>query len=96
MPNLNHCEQIQILDGLLRGFYSSKFDNIINLDKEVSKLTAEAFYEQVLKPRLDELKETGERMETGLFRRKTVMELTNLSPTENLEEKYQKIKKLKT
>jgi len=92
MNQPNHCQQIQILDRLLEGFFSSKFDNILNLDKKVAELTATAFYKQVLKPRIDELKKTGERMEEGLVKRKVLMELTKLSPTENLEEKYQGLK----
>jgi len=87
----NHCQQVQALDKLTQGFFSSKFDNILRLNKEVAELTSQEFYRQILKPRLDELMETGERMELGLIKRKEVMERRPCGGI-SLEEYYQKIK----
>jgi hypothetical protein len=89
---LNHCQQIEVLYTLWEGFLSARFDNIANLDPKIAKITAIMFFESIIKPRLDELKETGQRMEDGNIRRKVCMENTRLSKNLTLEEYYQKEK----
>lgn len=103
---MNHCQQIQALKVLMKGFFSAKFDRIIDLDKEAAKMTAESFFETILEPALDKLKEMGVRMEDGLTVRKSVMGITNnylefkgfdgegfmVKGKENLEEYYQREK----
>lgn len=91
--NLNHCQQIEALNVLIKGFFVARFDNISNLDKSVAKMTAETFYEQVLKPRLENLKHTGQRMENGLTRRKKFMESVIVKGSKSSEEHYQIYKK---
>jgi len=75
--NLNHCQQVDALEALFKGFLCARFDNIANLDPKLAKMTAEAFFKEVIKPRLKQLKDTGQRMEDGLFIRKTIMQLSN-------------------
>lgn len=70
---LSHCQQIQILETLCKGFFSSKFDKIIGLNEEVAKMSAKAFFEEVIQPRIKLLEETGIRMEKGLALRKEMM-----------------------
>jgi hypothetical protein len=96
IKKLNHCEQIEVLDTLIKHFFSPKFDKIKDLNNEMAKMTAESFYNQVLKPKLNLLKETGQKMENGLRLRKKLMGLSNLSNNINLptlENYYQKHKK---
>jgi hypothetical protein len=103
---LNHCQQVQALEKLLQGFLSARFDNIANLDPKVANMTATAFVNEIIMPRLEILKQTGQKMEDGLRMRKKIMSLSNdylefadlkgnktmIPGKGNLEEYYQKEK----
>jgi hypothetical protein len=106
MTTLNHCQQVQALEKLLQGFLSARFDNIANLDPKVAKMSATAFVNEIIMPRLELLRQTGQKMEDGLYIRKTIMQLSNdylefddlkgkkimIPGKGNLEEYYQKEK----
>lgn len=83
MPQLNHCQQIEALEVLLQGFLSARFDNIVDLDPKVAKMSATAFINEIILPRLELLRQTGQKMEDGLRIRKVIMTL------KGLEEYYQ-------
>lgn len=77
MDKLSHCQQVEALEVLLQGFLSARFDNIANLDKKVAKMTATAFVNKVIIPRLELLRQTGQNMEDGLTIRKAIMANSN-------------------
>lgn len=75
---LNHCQQIEALEHLLQGFLSARFDNIAGLDPKVANMSATVFVNEIILPRLELLRQTGQKMEDGLRIRKTIMTLKGL------------------
>jgi|GEM_PF-5492106 len=104
MEKLSHCDQLKIIETLLEGFLSARFDNIANLDSEIAEMTATDFFRDYIEPSLKELKETGQRMEDGLTMRRSVMSMStdylettdingkNIIIPGNLEKYYQENK----
>ena len=78
MSQLNHCQQVEAIEHLLQGFISARFDNIADLDPKVAKMTATAFVNEIILPRLELLRQTGQKMEDGLRIRKAIMSLKGL------------------
>jgi len=78
MQQLNHCQQVEALEKLLQGFLSARFDNIAGLDPKVANMTATAFVNEIVLPRLELLRQTGQKMEDGLKIRKTIMVIKDL------------------
>jgi hypothetical protein len=87
-----HYQQTEALERLMKYFFSSEFDDIKDLDPDMAKMSATVFFNKTLKPRLDELKETGQKMEDDLTLRKMVM-LSQITVTgEDFESFYQRVK----
>ena len=73
----------------LEMFISQMVTREDQMDKEQFKSYLKTAFEGIIQPELQRIREAGERMELGLFRRKGFMEAYNL------EKQYQGFKKSK-
>jgi len=76
MEKLNHCNQLDAIEILLKGFLCSRFDELLKNNPTISEITSEIFFNDIIKPRLEALKETGQRMEDGLTMRRSIMSMS--------------------
>jgi hypothetical protein len=81
------CNQVTILETMFTGFLSERK---YKMSAKEFQTALKLFYEAEMKKWFNKIRDSGEKMERGLFIRKKIMELHNLTCSDSsLEEYYQ-------